>query len=553
MWLKIKVLLWKSLQLRKRHPLRTLGDVIGPCLLFFFMSYIKSKSGNDANSESVTNESIPISIPESYLYEHFIYKQLNLPGYYIYAPNTTEAAQIMKNVASNLNIPSSNIDTANDETDLVQKFKHYYMTNNFSRENSSDEFNGFGIVFEEIKLLHSFKYKIRNTHNVWHTDKLYPLNEIPGPMESGNEYFQRGFLALQLMLDKSFMSLNTSEEDFADETNYNFKIQSYPYIKFVQNSSIHLFLESYFPIITIISFLVMCMQTNKKIVEEKHSGIKELMKMMGLESWMMWTGWLLHNVMTHAITITFITYICCFEISSGNGPLLTYTNPIMLWVLLLTYLIAGTFFSFVFSSIIHRPLIASIAGYLAWALSFFIPMNYIKPATSNVIKVLAMLLPNTAINFGIKAILSLESMGVGLTFSTLFTTKKGDDSFSIGFVLLMLIFDCFLYGFITWYMDSVMPGKYGIAKPLNFLFKWSKNQAKSNVFKLNKKRGEYFENPPSGYEVGISIKNLYKKFGNLNVVNGVDLDLYKGQITALLGHNGAGKTTTMSIITGIYF
>lgn len=28
--------------------------------------------------------------------------------------------------------------------------------------------------------------------------------------------------------------------------------------------------------------------------------------------------------------------------------------------------------------------------------------------------------------------------------------------------------------------------------------------------------------------------------------------MYKGQITALLGHNGAGKTTTMSILTGLF-
>ena len=33
-------------------------------------------------------------------------------------------------------------------------------------------------------------------------------------------------------------------------------------------------------------------------------------------------------------------------------------------------------------------------------------------------------------------------------------------------------------------------------------------------------------------------------------VNGLSLNIYKDQITALLGHNGAGKTTTMSILTG---
>ena len=35
-------------------------------------------------------------------------------------------------------------------------------------------------------------------------------------------------------------------------------------------------------------------------------------------------------------------------------------------------------------------------------------------------------------------------------------------------------------------------------------------------------------------------------------VDSLSLNMYKGQITALLGHNGAGKTTIMSILTGLY-
>ena len=38
----------------------------------------------------------------------------------------------------------------------------------------------------------------------------------------------------------------------------------------------------------------------------------------------------------------------------------------------------------------------------------------------------------------------------------------------------------------------------------------------------------------------------------MDVVNIRKLKVYKGQITALLGHNGAGKTTTMSILTGLF-
>ena len=33
-------------------------------------------------------------------------------------------------------------------------------------------------------------------------------------------------------------------------------------------------------------------------------------------------------------------------------------------------------------------------------------------------------------------------------------------------------------------------------------------------------------------------------------VNKLNLNMYDGQITALLGHNGAGKTTTMFMLTG---
>jgi ABC-type multidrug transport system ATPase subunit len=34
-------------------------------------------------------------------------------------------------------------------------------------------------------------------------------------------------------------------------------------------------------------------------------------------------------------------------------------------------------------------------------------------------------------------------------------------------------------------------------------------------------------------------------------VAGINLDIYEGQITALLGHNGAGKTTLISMLTGL--
>ena len=49
----------------------------------------------------------------------------------------------------------------------------------------------------------------------------------------------------------------------------------------------------------------------------------------------------------------------------------------------------------------------------------------------------------------------------------------------------------------------------------------------------------------------IELRDVKKSFGPVEVLKGVNLKVYAGQVTALVGDNGAGKSTTFNLLTGM--
>ncbi len=49
----------------------------------------------------------------------------------------------------------------------------------------------------------------------------------------------------------------------------------------------------------------------------------------------------------------------------------------------------------------------------------------------------------------------------------------------------------------------------------------------------------------------ISIRNLRKSYGEKEVLKGIDLDIFPGQVIGYIGPNGAGKSTTVKILCGL--
>ncbi|SDF24782.1 ABC-2 type transport system ATP-binding protein [Blastococcus aurantiacus] len=52
-------------------------------------------------------------------------------------------------------------------------------------------------------------------------------------------------------------------------------------------------------------------------------------------------------------------------------------------------------------------------------------------------------------------------------------------------------------------------------------------------------------------EPAVRVRGLVKRYAGRAVVDGLDLDVHRGEVFALLGPNGAGKTTTVEILEGL--
>ena len=50
----------------------------------------------------------------------------------------------------------------------------------------------------------------------------------------------------------------------------------------------------------------------------------------------------------------------------------------------------------------------------------------------------------------------------------------------------------------------------------------------------------------------ISVRNIHKSFGQLEVLKGIDLNINKGEIVSIVGPSGAGKTTLLQIMGTLY-
>ncbi|XP_058851719.1 phospholipid-transporting ATPase ABCA3-like isoform X1 [Acipenser ruthenus] len=409
-----------------------------------------------------------------------------------------------------------------------------------------------------------------NSDRDWHTQKLFPLFQLPGPRERDYNhggtpgYYREAFLAVQHAVDRAVIGLYGNGSGAALLEKVSVSLSRFPFPPFVNDVFI-LAIQNQLPLLLMLSFTYTALNIVRAVVQEKERKLKEYMRMMGLSNWLHWTAWFSMFFLFLLISVFFVTLLLCVKVSP-NGAVLTNSEPSLVFVFLLTFAVSTIAFSFMVSAFFSRANVAAAAGGFLYFLSY-IPYFFIAPRydlLSHAQKVSACLISNVGMAMGAQLIGVFEGKGTGVQWNNLLEPVSVDDPFSLAQVHGMLLLDSLLYGLLGWYVEAVFPGEYGVPLPWYFFMLpsyWCSTPClalvkEKEVDAEKTLKGEFIEEEPVGLVSGVKIKHLAKVFkvGNVirEAVRDLTLNMYEGQITVLLGHNGAGKSTTLSMLTGLF-
>ncbi|XP_023665182.2 phospholipid-transporting ATPase ABCA1-like [Paramormyrops kingsleyae] len=399
------------------------------------------------------------------------------------------------------------------------------------------------------------KYKIRmDIEDVERTNKVKERLWFPGARAhpfNDLRYVLGGFAYLQDMLDHGIIRAHTSASQ-----PLGVFLQQMPYPCYVNDAFISS-IGGILPMFLVLAFMFSVCLTIKGLVLEKELRLKEVLRAVGVRNGALWCAWFIENMTLLAVPCALLSVLAKY------GKVLQYSDPSVIFVFLLTFCITTVMECFFISVFFSKANLAAACGGLIY---FVLYLPHIlcyawRDVMSFRVKILVSLLSSVAFGFGCENFSRYEEQGVGIQWSNISKSPEDDERYSFVVSIIMMLVDSLIYWVLTWYIENVFPGQYGIPKPWYFPFTSSYWCGTSSDFDTDQdppkdpeQHNAYLEKPPSNLKVGVSVRNLVKvyKTGKKLAVDGLSVDFYEDQITSFLGHNGAGKTTTMSILTGLF-
>ncbi|XP_078096553.1 phospholipid-transporting ATPase ABCA3 isoform X2 [Mustelus asterias] len=575
------LLLWKNYILQKRQVLVTIVEISLPLIFTAILLALRHR---------VTSVQYPnaTTYPSFYIYDIPYFPQHSTTKWnMVYIPsNVTAVETIAKLVKDSLHriVKLIGFQTEDEFNDFIRS------------ENKLAETILVALVFNhdfkhrderlplQVKYHLRFKYSPLNAplgdvsslnpnrDRDWQTQFLFPLFQVPGPREQyfkdggSPGYYREGFLATQLATDRAIIKYHASSEAAKLLPLFPIEMLRFPFPPYIDDIFI-LAIQTQLSLLVMLSFTYTALNVTKAIVLEKETKQKEYMKMMGLNNWLIWLAWFFKFFLFLTISVLLMTILFCVKVSE-QGAVLNYSDPTLLFAFLLMFAISTISFSFMISVFFSQANVGAAASGFLYFFSyipyFFIAPRYHSMTTAQ--KVASCLISNVGMALGCQVIGMFEGKGMGIQWSNINMPVTVDDGFTIAHAMGMLMFDSLGYNLVTWYVEAVFPGEYGVPEAWYFFIlpSYWLGKPRSEYIKVNKEdeeterfvNTEYMEDEPLDVEAGVRIKDLSKVFkvGSQmkKAVSHLSMSLYQGQISVLLGHNGAGKTTTLSMLTGLF-
>lgn len=284
------------------------------------------------------------------------------------------------------------------------------------------------------------------------------------------------------------------------------------------------------------------------IVQEKELRQKELMKMMSVTEFDIELSWFITFM-----SLNVVTSILCTIVSSY---LFTNSAPAFLFLFWLLTFLSLTLFSTSISACSSKATRGVLIGLLLFFSGLFLSMKFGMQYTPDTTLFFISLHPVALFSYAINLLGGLDDLNLG--FATEYLNYRYFFTNSTLRQLLMSQLYCCIFWFVaTWYLNRSIKPEYGQAAEVwYFPLTWSYWKSFFQRRKYpSRKETEISEDgdddsPPvepvsealkkqSANGDSIEIVNLRKSFADKAAVNGLNISMYNGQITALLGHNGA--------------
>ena len=637
---KLRALMKKNLLIMRRNPCSTAFEILFPIALILLCYIIRQAFQLEKFYFKEEETDIPTYITNtSVLYQNDYSSPQILDVDATLGLSILPALKICsimndKNkarpVIASIRVPDDIKDRIKNEAGIYQtlvKFKEYdsieemedVVKDKAYGKDDEHELICFGIYFKQDG--HKYDYSLHYFDSRFNQG----VQDIPfigsrvfdqfstGPnLESYRKYQKSGYTYILKIINDYILQQETGNND----AKIDFAMIALPYENY-RTDPFSSVIGYFIPFFMVIAYMCPLCLYVYRMVGEKENKSKEGMKIMGLSEGTYFLSYFIQYVIITFIDSVINTFFMSLLFS--KIPFIILFVILFLWALDIFGLI------FFFQSFIDKTRVALILSLLIYFVMFFISMACMEEDANKIVKIVLSIFPPVCLELGIVLLGQFESHFKELKISDYTTTYT---NYSIFIMNLMQIVDFFLYLFLGYYLQNVLPHDFGIKRPFYFLCTceyWNPKSKKKNTNvkravnkelyeieeelknknemvniefiydkekdddskkkkKKNIKKKEADKNIPETIEAfkpkipikrsrkrrkSFEAEDLYmdktkpddvlivtdivKTFGDgKKAVDHVNINFYKDEIFALLGHNGAGKTTLISMLTGLY-